>query len=1230
MVVPYIDTPRTEVDGNATYLTNGFRSVGRHNLSALDSVENSFQTPSKDEDLLKGLGDDRRRSSGGFKLSTPRAGTGSKSTRNALNGQHHLPTAAPPKGEFTPLMRSAAKNNFLRNMSTARGNGHKTPGYMKEGRSNIHTPGLPSYDMTGIDEEDETDDQPTPLPQVASSSVQSTPLPGLSGRGGNGLLNDGQNMTLREQEKIIDKLDKDNFGLKLKIHYLQEQLEKAGPSYNQAALKENTELKVSKLTMQRDISRYKKSLQQAERDLEAYRVQFQELREKVRRGQLDETSQREMNLMREELESKDHRVRELQEELRDAKDRQSEEIEKLRDEIEDLEASLREKERTIDERDEELEELKDKDSKENGALAELESELQRAKEQMEELHDSLDQAKSEAREARESESRARSDKEEAERNLQKLHDEMANKSISTKGLTRQLEEKSNKLEEELRTLQEQNSVLKEELERKARNESHLEEQYQRAQQSINDEGQKLHDDVALAIHERNVAQRERDTLSAQLQEALDEIQRKTEEKELLQTRHYALTDESGGLQDELAQAQARIRELQHSINDAKEHALADADTIRTQYREEIERLQEEIEALNHEIEDKEGQFALEQDRWESTKRALQLQKDRAEDQAAGFKRTIEKLEQVEHTLTGKETKLQEVIDSEKERHFNSEAVLSRQVKELNDELLSKRQIIDDQRTELLSVKEELRLAKREEAALTEKVQALEDEVVVLQANLEEEREYAKGRMQKGSSDHDNRLQNLISEKQKLRDQLANAHVELHDLRTSVADLEAERDELQSQLDQAQHQVDDTTKYDKEKVELRKSTLRLEGELKRLREEKSSLVETKEALEKQLSSEVERATMEENRLAIEIDQLQDKLQATSGGKDRELTSAKSKTQRLERRVQELEALLENQPLGEHEHSTPNADDLSMLRHTLDEARKREKALLQREADQKASVRSCKSRIAELERELHDTMMRKFEDHSPHASPSNKLHEELRSLRKQLSEAHRTLRELKIKNRDLERAAMREEDQRDLHELLRSSTLEAESLALKVSERDARLSELRAQVRRIREERAFCARKAEAAIKDLESLQERYNQLVEKAGSKSDSKNRHDKEILGLGKEIIWLRARLKREEKFRRDLAWSKGLMELGERVRVACNEADLRMISEMGVKPRDRSMLRSPRQKLKTGIFMVKAIVRMQRMGQQWQKTKKIGEGLKRAKNEVLKRREASSSKASV
>ncbi|EAL92644.1 putative spindle-pole body protein (Pcp1) [Aspergillus fumigatus Af293] len=1215
MAYPYIDTPRTEVDGNATYLTNGYRSAGRHNLSALDSVENSFQSPSKDGDILKSLGD-RRRSSGGFKLSTPRAGSGSRPIKSALKSRQHLPTVAPAKGEFTPLMQSATKNNLLRNLTTTRGAGDvKTPAYLRASyRSNVNTPGLPPMEMTGIDEEEDVTEEPTPLPQVASSSVQSTPLPSLR-RDGN-VLNDGQNnMTLKEQEK-------------LKIHYLQEQLQKAGPEYNQAALKENTELKVTKLTMQRDIARYKKSLQQAERDLETYRLQFQEVKEKLRRRQIDETVQQELDLMREEMERKDNRVRELQEELREAKERQSQNLEKLRDEIEDLEAALREKDRTIEAREEEIEELKDRDNKDRDSVSELEAELQRAKEHLQDLQASLDQAKADADDARNAANKAVQEKAKADRDLRELHEEMANKSFSTKGLTRQLEERTAKLEDDLGQLQRENDSLKEQLDLKTQNERRLEEQYRNIQRDIDEEKRKLRDDATAAKRERDSTRQERDKLLSELQDALDELQRRTEEKDLLQTRHQALTDESGSLQRELSQERSQVRELQRALDEEKQRSLENGRIIRAQYKEEVERLQEEIESLQHEIEDKEGQFALEQDRWESAKRTLQLQKDRAEDQAAGYKRTIEKLEQVEHSLSGKEVKLQEVIDSEKARHFNAEAVLSRQVKELNDDIASKREVIDELRNELLSVKEELRVTKREEVALRERVQALDDEVVVLQASLEEEQEYTKARLQKGSSE-DGHLQKLVAEKQKLRDQLANAHVELHDLRTSVAELEAERDELQSQLDNVKEQVGDTARFDREKIDLRKSTLRLEGEVKRLKDDKASLLEAKESLEKQLSSEIERATQEENRLSAEIDQLQDKLHVASGGRDRELTLAKGKVQRLEKRIHELELLLEQQPLGDNEQSSANAD-LSMLRHNLDEARKRERVLLQREADQKSSVRKCKQRISELERELHDALMNKYETSSPHGSPSDKLHEQTRSLRKQLSETHRALKELRAKNRDLERAAMREEDQRDLHELLKSSTLEAESLALQVSERDARLSDLKSQLRRVREERAFCSRKAEAATKELESLRERYDRIVKSMESHADNKNRHDKEISGLGREIIWLRARLRREEKFRRDLAWSKGLMELGERVRVACNEADLRMINEMGVKPLDRTYFRTPRQKLKAAISMILATVRMQRKSREWSKTKKLGEGLKRAKNEVLKKRRESSGKAAM
>lgn len=67
------------------------------------------------------------------------------------------------------------------------------------------------------------------------------------------------------------------------------------------------------------------------------------------------------------------------------------------------------------------------------------------------------------------------------------------------------------------------------------------------------------------------------------------------------------------------------------------------------------------------------------------------------------------------------------------------------------------------------------------------------------------------------------------------------------------------------------------------------------------------------------------------------------------------------------------------------------------------------------------------------------------------------------------------------------------------------------------------------------------------------------------------------------------------------------------------------MISEMGVQAMDRNPVRTPRRKFRSAISLVIATVRMQRMGQEWSKAKKLGEGLKRAKSEMLRRRESSS-----
>lgn len=66
------------------------------------------------------------------------------------------------------------------------------------------------------------------------------------------------------------------------------------------------------------------------------------------------------------------------------------------------------------------------------------------------------------------------------------------------------------------------------------------------------------------------------------------------------------------------------------------------------------------------------------------------------------------------------------------------------------------------------------------------------------------------------------------------------------------------------------------------------------------------------------------------------------------------------------------------------------------------------------------------------------------------------------------------------------------------------------------------------------------------------------------------------------------------------------------------------MISEMGVQAHDRTPIRTPRHKLKSAISLVRAAVRMKKLGSDWKRTKKLGEGLKRAKTEMLKRRDSS------
>ncbi|KAI9844909.1 MAG: hypothetical protein M1837_005195 [Sclerophora amabilis] len=1391
MVVPVgLDTPHTEV-GNNTY----FSSRTPH-----FSPEKSFQAPSKDSnDLIKQI----RSSRNPISLKTPRS-------RAPLADRHNVPNLA-PHGEFTPLLKSVTKSNALRRTSKENGMPY-TPSILRQGHESIRdSPALP-VDSSGIYGGDtgssfgEDDAGATPVPQIGSSSAASTPLAALPIRDGGGVISDGANMmTLREQENIIKKIGSENWGLKLKIHFLEEQLKKAGPGFSEEALRENTDLKVDRVTMQTELRQYRKTVARAERDLEAYRQQLVELQEKTKQKHAEDIKSEELDQFRQMLKDKEAEVQDLKDRLETYQAEEEEgAVKNLQDEIGDLEADLREKDGILEDREDKIETLKDKANGDERDLIELRDQLTSANERvraLEErdhakdehvealaeaqgqvvelqekvqfLEETAERVKGELEEAREDKDEAIEIKDRAEADLDELRDEMANKSVNTKGLSRQLEEKCSRLQNELDRLREEHEGFHELLDSKKKEGEELE----KLQQDCNSKEERLQKDHEMIAQERDAHMQKQSALEKQVERLSEELQNKTDERNLLQSRHNALTDESAGLQQECFKAQSKARDLEQRWENEEGRAIEQEQALRHEHQREIERLTDELDEIHQHLVSKERQLEAEQETWASERRSLEARRDRAEEQASGLKRTIEKLQETEGTLSSREMKLQEALESEKARHEREEQVSSRQIEELTVENDMKRKTSDELKTELASVREELRVAKREESALDEKVQSLEDEVVVLQSSLEEESERARedvaaakketdglrrqlssvkqdlaraetmhaGTNEDGKSsqgdviddrapneqmtgrlqDIEMTLSNVTREKQGLQDQLANVNIAMHRLRTATSEVEAERDEIKSQLKNMQQQVDDTLRLDQEKLDLRRAKTILESDLGRLKEEKKVLTEKELELEKALDQEMEKAFAEEGRLMKEIDDLRRQLTVASDGRDRELLSSKRDLKRLEDRVVELEG-----QRTENGNDEPAAGELSIIRHELSDARNKEREYKQREAGHKATIRELKLKTADLERQVHEVEISKLNFESPKSSVGGSGRKnEIIEVRRQLAEAHlqmknirgqvkevereshsklvsaerqfqatqeslerekedleqeladchrereeevgknvaaeKSINRLRGKVHQLEKAAHSArldnvdrtiaEERKDLHEMLKDAKLETEELQIQMSERDEQMQsfaqkekDLRTRLERVREERKFLTKKANAATTELESLQQRYECAVDKmrklqenwdadrksmmqrvrfpnmsvssmhAGDSSEVANlerevqerekRHQCEIKGLARQIMYLRKKCEREEGFRADLAYSKKFFLMQIEMYNACNKLDLELIEEMGISPNRSVRNKTPR--LKSVVFMVMATVRMRKMKQEWAGNLKIKESL--------------------
>ncbi|KAL4723404.1 hypothetical protein ACLX1H_009901 [Fusarium chlamydosporum] len=772
-----LDTPRTNV-GDATYL-------GQPDFGDI-TQEASFQSPPKDSNFLQQLRNGR---SNGINLRTPRQ-------RGPLADRRNLPPSV-GGAEFTPLLKSATRNSvrrFGKENGTAIPN---TPALDKIDEADL-TP-VPRGDTsiyTGSRNQSYMDNT---IPEVDTSSAASTPLAVTRRRGGDkGPLQDGNQLSLREQENVIDRIEKENFGLKLKIHFLEEALRKAGPGFSEAALKENTELKVDKVTMQRELHRYKKHLTTAEKDLESYRQQMLEVQEKAKRKYTNQNSQAEVEKLQRLLGDREADIEDLQRQLQQQKG-SNHKVEKLQDDIGDLEADIQEKDRQLTEREDELEDLKDQMEalKEKTEEAEAKAkdaqrkmlaleekaqdndELEDAKDTIQDLEQNIRHLEEQVADAKAKMEEAMAEKTRAENDLEELQEDMANKSVVTKGLSRQIEEKIARLQEELDQAGQDYATLEKEHNR------------------VTQENSSLQSTVKELRKSQEKFDRERNSLSSRIEQLEADLNARTDEKNLLQSRHDSLLSESQSLQREIEKLENECQELEEGLVEEREHALEIEKDIRGQYKVEMDRLNDEISDLQAEIREKDNLYDNDSEKWETEKHNLESERNRAEEKAAGLQRTIDRLKEAEGTLSDKESRLQVAIQSEAERHRSEEGILTRQIEDLQDALETRQTLLTNLRNELSTVRDELRQTQIEHQAQVRKVAALEDEVDVLQTTLDEEQNAGRYEAEAAKRECEDLREQLKSLRQRTNSSQA----------ASTQVLNKEIDDLREQLREARRRAD---------------------------------------------------------------------------------------------------------------------------------------------------------------------------------------------------------------------------------------------------------------------------------------------------------------------------------------------------------------------------------------------------------------------------------------
>ncbi|PSR73176.1 hypothetical protein PHLCEN_2v10953 [Hermanssonia centrifuga] len=590
----------------------------------------------------------------------------------------------------------------------------------------------------------------------------------------------GVNLTLRDQEKHIDSLKKENFNIKLKVHFLEERLAQLTPDQMEAALKQNIQLKIEVQQGRMETKKLRKLVLEMEKELERLQKEL----EKVQRGH-GGRQEREREL-EERVEERERELREMRRRLREGAD--VEEVERknaeLEEELENAGVLLRE---NMEEMERLREVVEQREDEEGGSerwrreAEDLEAENARLIAKLEEQDDLADECESLKLELE---------------NLQRRHEASSLERSQSRAHIMHAQEEMEAVEDDLNAVRDKLAAAQIELsqkdddiEAKNREIDELIEEHTRIVDKVEEEWRGEVEEARGQVEELKDALEQREADSKELRLHISELEAETTEMhEKFEAAFAHLEQEAEEKDAEIEAANRdieRLSEQVYRLEEENDRIREESDRLREDDAIERERLEKLSSVLKEKVADLTSQLEQLRDLYEAKRQDADDAHALKENLAQHIENLVDELNRERNTrqaLEAERASLQSDYEEATRRSARSlEAKESALQSALND--LARAQALSTQReTDLAAVQSSLQAIEAESKKLGEshtearfslqlEVERLRRDVERLEDELKRARKELDDREGKGR-DREGVLDKLYAENRDLASQLA--------------------------------------------------------------------------------------------------------------------------------------------------------------------------------------------------------------------------------------------------------------------------------------------------------------------------------------------------------------------------------------------------------------------------------------------------------------------------